>query len=302
MASAWQDLRLYIVLFGGVVAVSFGAIFVRVAEAPSLVIASHRLLIASLIVAPVGLSRRHAELRALSRSDLSWAVVSGVLLSLHFVFWIASLEYTSVASSVFFVSTSPIFVGVASHLLTRDKLSLTMSAGIAVAVLGGMVIGWNDLALGSEALRGDLLAIVGAVMVGGYFMAGRKLRPKVSLLAYVTVVYSIAALGALTLTVLAKHRLSGYSAQTWAMFILLAIVPQLVGHSSLNWALRLLPAAAVGVVTLGEPVGSTVLAYFLLKEPPTLLTVLGGALILAGIYLSLQRRSLRRTAEVNGLR
>ena len=290
------------VLFGGVVAVSFGAIFVRLAEAPSLVIASHRLLIASLIVAPVGLSRRHAELRALSRSDLSWAVASGVLLSLHFAFWISSLEYTSVASSVFFVSTSPIFVGVTSHLLTRDKLSLTMSAGIAVAVLGGLVIGWNDLRLGGEALRGDLLAIVGAVMVGGYFMAGRKLRPKVSLLAYVTVVYSIAALGALTLTVLAKHRLSGYSAQTWAMFILLAIVPQLVGHSSLNWALRLLPAAAVGVVTLGEPVGSTVLAYFLLKEPPTLMTVVGGALILAGIYLSLQRRSLPRTVEANGLR
>jgi drug/metabolite transporter (DMT)-like permease len=211
------------------------------------------------------------------------------------------LEHTTVASSVFFVSTSPIFVGVASHLLTRDKLSLTMSAGIAVAVLGGMVIAWNDLALGGEALRGDLLAIVGAVMVGGYFMAGRKLRPKVSLLAYVTVVYSIAALGALTLTVLTKHRLSGYSAQTWAMFILLAVVPQLVGHSSLNWALRLLPAAAVGVVTLGEPVGSTVLAHFLLKEPPTAMTVLGGTLILAGIFLSLRKRPRSKVYDNRGV-
>ncbi len=301
MMAARDDLRLYMVLFVGVVAASFGAIFVRLAEAPSLVVATYRLVIASLIVAPVGLLRCRGELRALSRSDMSWAVVSGMLLTLHFVFWIASLEHTTVASSVFFVSTSPIFVGVASHLLTRDKLSLTMSAGIAVAVLGGMVIAWNDLALGGEALRGDLLAIVGAVMVGGYFMAGRKLRPKVSLLAYVTVVYSIAALGALTLTVLTKHRLSGYSAQTWAMFILLAVVPQLVGHSSLNWALRLLPAAAVGIVTLGEPVGSTVLAHFLLKEPPTAMTVLGGTLILAGIFLSLQKRPLQRTAEVKGL-
>jgi drug/metabolite transporter (DMT)-like permease len=289
------------VLFVGVLAASFGAIFVRLAEAPSLVIASYRLLIASLIVAPVGLMRRHAELRALSRRDLLWAIVSGVFLSLHFVFWIASLEHTSVASSVFFVSTSPIFVGVTSHLLTRDKLSLTMSTGIAVAVLGGLVIAWNDLAIGGEALRGDLLAIVGAVMVGGYFMAGRRLRPKVSLLAYVTVVYSIAALGALALTLLTRHSFSGYSAQTWAMLILLAAVPQLLGHSSLNWALRLLPAAAVGVVTLGEPVGSTVLAYFLLREPPALVTVLGGALILTGIYLSLLRRSPQITVEVNGL-
>ena len=300
--AAWDDLRLYMVLFVGVVAVSFGAIFVRLAEAPSLVVATYRLVIASLIVAPVGLLRCRGELRALSRSDMSWAVVSGMLLTLHFVFWIASLEHTTVASSVFFVSTSPIFVGVASHFLTRDKLSLAMSAGIGLALLGGMVIGWNDLAQGRDALRGDLLAIVGAVMVGGYFMAGRRLRPQMSLLAYVTVVYSMAALGALVLAGLTKQRLSGYSAQTWAMLILLAVVPQLVGHSSLNWALRLLPAAAVGVVTLGEPVGSTVLAYFLLSEPPTPLTVLGGVLILVGIYLSLQRRSLRRTAEVNGLR
>jgi drug/metabolite transporter (DMT)-like permease len=170
-----------------------------------------------------------------------------------------------------------------------------------VAVLGGLVITWNDLALGGEALWGDLLAIVGAVMVGGYFMAGRKLRTKVSLLAYVTVVYSIAALGTLALTVLTRHSLSGYSAQTWAMLVLLAVVPQLLGHSSLNWALRLLPAAAVGVVTLGEPVGSTVLAHFLLREPPTLLTVLGGGLILAGIYLSLLGRSPQTTVEVNCL-
>ena len=299
MTSAWHDLRLYTVLFVGVAAASFGAILVRLAEAPSLVIASYRLLIASLIVAPVGLLTRNAELRALSRSELSWAIVSGVFLSLHFVFWIASLEHTSVASSVFFVSTSPIFVGLTSHFLTRDKLSLTMSAGIAAAVLGGLVIAWNDLSLGGEALWGDLLALVGAVMVGGYFMAGRKLRPKVSLLAYVTVAYSVAALVALALTVLTRHSLSGYSARTWAMLILLAVVPQLIGHSSLNWALRLLPAAAVGVVTLGEPVGSTVLAYFLLREPPSLMTVGGGILILAGIYLSLLRRSPQITVEVN---
>jgi drug/metabolite transporter (DMT)-like permease len=284
----------------GVVAVSFGAILVRFAEAPSLVIATYRLVLASLIVAPVGLLRRWGELRALSRGDLAWAGLSGALLTLHFAFWISSLEYTTVASSVVFVSTSPIFVGVASHFLTRDKLSLAMSAGIAVALLGGMVIGWNDLELGGQALRGDLLAIVGAVMVGGYFMAGRKLRPTTSLLAYVTVVYSVAALGALVLCVLTEQRLAGYSVQTYVMLLLLAVGPQIIGHSSLNWALRHLPAAAVGVVTLGEPVGSTVLACLLLSEVPSPLKVAGGGLILAGIYLSLQQRKLHRTAELNG--
>ncbi len=300
MIATWDDLPLYSVLLMGVVAVSFGAILVRFAEAPSLVIATYRLVLASLIVAPVGLLRRWGELRALSRGDLAWAGLSGALLTLHFAFWISSLEYTTVASSVVFVSTSPIFVGVASHFLTRDKLSLAMSAGIAVALLGGMVIGWNDLELGGQALRGDLLAIVGAVMVGGYFMAGRKLRPTTSLLAYVTVVYSVAALGALVLCVLTEQRLAGYSVQTYVMLLLLAVGPQIIGHSSLNWALRHLPAAAVGVVTLGEPVGSTVLACLLLSEVPSPLKVAGGGLILAGIYLSLQQRKLHRTAELNG--
>jgi len=298
--ATWDDLPLYSVLLMGVVAVSFGAILVRFAEAPSLVIATYRLVLASLIVAPVGLLRRWGELRALSRGDLAWAGLSGALLTLHFAFWISSLEYTTVASSVVFVSTSPIFVGVASHFLTRDKLSLAMSAGIAVALLGGMVIGWNDLELGGQALRGDLLAIVGAVMVGGYFMAGRKLRPTTSLLAYVTVVYSVAALGALVLCVLTEQRLAGYSVQTYVMLLLLAVGPQIIGHSSLNWALRHLPAAAVGVVTLGEPVGSTVLACLLLSEVPSPLKVAGGGLILAGIYLSLQQRKPHRTAEFNG--
>lgn len=298
MTTTWHDWRLYGVLLMGVVAVSFGAILVRLCEAPSLVVATYRLAIASLIVAPVGLVLRRGEVTALSRGDILWAALSGMFLTLHFVFWIASLEYTTVASSVVFVSTSPVFVGIASHFLTRDKLSLTMFAGIGLALLGGIVIGWNDLELGGQALRGDLLAIVGAGMVGGYFMAGRKLRPTTSLLAYVTVVYSIAALGALALSVLAKQELAGYSAQTYVMLLLLAMGPQLIGHSSLNWSLRHLPAAAVGVVTLGEPVGSTVLACFLLSEVPTPLKMAGGGLILAGIYLSLKRRRARKTVGV----
>ena len=298
MTTTWYNWRLYGVLLMGVVAVSFAAILVRLSEAPSLVVATYRLAISSLIVAPVGLVLRRRELRALRRGDIGWAALSGMFLTLHFVFWIASLEYTTVASSVVFVATSPVFVGIASHFLTRDKLSLTMSAGIGLAILGGMVIGWTDLELAGQALRGDLLAIVGAGMVGGYFMAGRRLRPTTSLLTYVTVVYSIAALGALALSILTKQRLTGYSAQTYVMLFLLAVGPQLIGHSSLNWALRHLPAAAVGVVTLGEPVGSTLLAFLLLSEVPPPFKVAGGGLILAGIYLSLQRRRGRKRAGV----
>jgi drug/metabolite transporter (DMT)-like permease len=290
VTGAWDRARLYFVLLMGVVAVSCAAIFIRLAEAPSLVVATYRLTLASLIVAPVGWLRCRQELRNLDRNDVLWAVLSGALLTLHFAFWIASLDYTTVASSVVFVTTNPLFAGIASHLFGQDRLSRLMLAGMMLAIVGGMIIGWNDLQVGGRALWGDGLALLGAAMAGGYFVAGRQLRPKMSLLAYVTVVYSMAAVGALALSVVTRQSLIGYSTQTYAMFVLLAVVPQVIGHSSFNWALRHLPAAAVGVTTLGEPVGSTILAYFVLQEAPTLLKVAGGGLILAGIYASLRER------------
>ncbi|HUV73447.1 MAG TPA: DMT family transporter [Anaerolineae bacterium] len=294
MARVWDDKRLYVVLLTGVVAVSFAAIFIRLADAPSLVIATYRLTLAALILAPLALWRCWREFKALGRNDVLWALLSGVLLTLHFVLWIASLDHTTVASSVVFVATNPLFAGIAAHLLRQDRLSPVMFAGIILAVLGGMVIAWDDVALGGPALWGDLLALMGAAMAAGYFMAGRALRPKVSLLAYVSIVYSIAALGALLVSALARQTLFGYSPQTYLMFVLLAVGPQLIGHSSLNWALRHLSASSVGVITLGEPVGSTILAYFFLQETPTLLKIGGAALILAGIYYSLREQGRER--------
>jgi drug/metabolite transporter (DMT)-like permease len=291
------EIRLYLALLMGVMAVSFAAIFIRLAEAPSLVIAAYRLMLASLIVAPVGFLRHSQEIRELDRKDLLYAVASGLMLTLHFVSWIASLDYTTVASSVVFVSTHPLFVGIASHLWTQDKLSRLTFGGIMVAVVGGMIIGWDDLALGGKALWGDFLALVGAAAAAGYFMVGRRLRPKVSLLAYISIVYSIAALGTLSICTLTGQSFTGYSTQTYLMFILLAVGPQLIGHSSFNWALRHISAPVVAVTILGEPVGSTILAYFILQEAPTLLKIVGGALILGGVYFSLrEERALRAAA------
>ncbi len=297
---ARDDLRLYLALLVGVVAVSFAAIFIRLAEAPSLVIAAYRLALASLIIGPVGFLRHRREMKGLDRNDLLFAMVSGFFLTLHFSLWIASLNYTTVASSVVFVSTHPLFVGIASHFLTQDRLSPLMLGGIIVAVLGGMIIGWDDLTMGGKALWGDFLALMGAAMAAGYFMVGRRLRPKMSILAYISIVYSVAALGTLVLCTLTGQRFTGYSAHTYLMFVLLAVVPQIIGHSSFNWALRHLSAPVVSVTILGEPVGSTILAYFILHEAPTLLKVGGGALILGGIYFSLREgRAQRRTVLQN---
>ncbi len=282
----------YLGLATGIVAVSFASIFIRLAEAPSLVIAACRLTIASLILAPAALIRAKEELRTLTRGDLQLALLSGLFLGLHFATWISSLEYTSVASSVVFVSTSPIFVGLASHSLLKERVSPQMFLGIAVSMLGGMIIGYGDLGLGARELFGDLLAIAGAVMVSGYFLVGRRLRRQLSLLSYIFLVYATAASFLVALCLLAGHPFSGYSRQTYLMFFLLAVVPQIIGHSSFNWALAYLPATFVGVSTLGEPVGSTILAYFILSEIPTLAKIGGGVLILAGIYVSSRAESV----------
>jgi drug/metabolite transporter (DMT)-like permease len=298
VVGGWNRVRLSLVLLMGVTACSFGAIFIRVADAPPLVIVAGRLVLAASIVAPVGVVRCWPELRALERRDLLWATLSGLFLTLHFVFWIASLQHTTVASAVVFVSASPLFVAIASHLFTQDKLSRLMLVGVFLAVLGAMVIGWDDFDLARTALWGDFLAVLGAAMAAAYFMVGRGLRPKISLLAYVTVVYSIGAVGGLLLAGLTGQSLTGYSTNTYVMILLLAVGPQLIGHSSLNWALRHISATAIAVATLGEPVGSTILACLILMETPSLVKVGGGALILLGVYLSMREEERTQRAAV----
>lgn len=287
----------YLGLALGIVAVSFASIFIRLAEAPSLVIAAARLTIASLILAPAAFIRGKDELRSLTKGDLLLTLLSGLFLGLHFATWISSLEYTSVASSVVFVSTSPMFVGLASHFLLKERVSRQMFAGIAVSVLGGMIVGYGDFGLGTRELFGDFLAIVGAVAVSVYLLVGRKLRRHVSLLSYIFLVYATAAAFLIVLCLATGHTSSGYPRQTYLMFFLLAVVPQIIGHSSYNWALKYLPATLVGVATLGEPIGSTILAYFILTETPTLAKLGGGVLILAGIYVSSRAESAAEAEE-----
>ena len=302
-----------------ILAVSTASIFIRFAqrEAPSLVIAALRLAVASLILAPVALSRHHDELRKLTRADLLLGLLSGVFLAIHFATWISSLEYTSVASSVVLVSTGPLWVALLSPIFLKEPLTRSVLVGMLLALLGGTIIGLSDscsisIALSGategsvveglkcpplsqfvqgKAFLGNFLALVGAWTVAGYLMIGRRLRAGMSLIPYIFVVYGMAAIVLLIIMFAAGQSPTGYSPTFYLWIILLALVPQLIGHSTYNWALRYMPAALVSITTLGEPIGSAVLAYFILRETPTLLTISGGVLILAGIYLASKRRS-----------
>jgi len=273
----------YLVLAFGVACVAFAAIFIRLADAPPLVIAAYRLGIAAVVLAPVAWWRASRELLNLSGRQLLLAVASGAFLALHFGLWIASLDYTTVASSVVLVTASPIFVAVASYLLWREKITARVAGGIAVSIVGAVVIGLGNWEAGAGSLLGAGLALGGAMAVAGYLLIGRRLRQSMGLLSYVFLTYLSAAVILLVVAFASGQRMGGYPGMTYLWFVLLALVPQLLGHSSLNWALRFVPATMVTIAVLGEPVGATALAFFILKETPSWLEIGGGVLILAGI-------------------
>jgi drug/metabolite transporter (DMT)-like permease len=291
-----------------ILAVSTASIFIRFAQmdgAPSLVIAALRLTFATLLLAPIAITRHRAEIQALTRAELSLGLVSGLFLAVHFATWISSLEYTSVASSVVFVSTGPLWVALLSPILLNERLRRAAMIGLGLALLGGTVIGLSDACTWSAGLEcpdlnqvmqgramwGNFLALAGAWAVTGYLIIGRKLRAKMSLVPYIFVVYGMAALALIMIMFAAGQSPLGYEAKSYGWIFLLAAIPQLIGHSTYNWALRYLPAAFVAVTTLGEPIGSAILAFFILNETPTIAMVIGGVLILLGIYFAARSSS-----------
>jgi len=279
----------------GIVAVSFGAILIRLAgEAPPLAIAAWRLTLAAVVLVPIALRRRE---RTIDRRTFAWSVVSGAALAAHFVLWIASFETTTVSSSVLFMSTHPIFVGIGSILFLRERPSRALAAAIVLAAVGGALIGFGDVRFGGPAIRGDLLALGGGVMAAAYFLIGRRVRRTVSVSEYAATSYGTAAVLVLLVCCAMRIRLVGFTSHTIVALVLLALVPQLIGHSTINWALERLSAARVSVFVLAEPVIATLLAIAFFREVPGGLNLLGAATILAGIYLSLRSQEAPHGTE-----
>lgn len=294
-----------ILLCLAIIAVSTASILIRFAQrdAPSLVIATLRLAFATLLLGPVALLRHEEELRAFRGNRLVAAGFSGLFLAIHFATWITSLEFTSVASSVVFVSTGPLWVGLLSPLLLNERNSNGTRTGLALALAGGLAIAlgsgcsWSlppacpqvSVALRGREMFGNLLALIGAWSVAGYLMIGRRLRAGTGLVPYVFVVYGFAACALALLMWVFGQSPQGYSPQTYRWIFLLAVVPQLIGHSTYNWALGYLPATLVAVATLGEPIGSSLLAFLFLHETPSPALLAGGMLILIGVYIAIRQ-------------
>ncbi len=269
----------------GLAAISTGALFARLADAPPLALSFWRCAIAGGLLLLVAAPKLRRELAGLTRGDRGWVLLSGAFLALHFASWISSLDYTTVASSVLLVNTSPIWVALFSPWLTGERVSRRLALGIGLAVVGSALVAGADLELGRKALWGDLLAVVGALAASGYLLAGRRLRPVLSLSVYTAVVYSTAALFLAPMALLEGSG-PGFSPTTWGWIVLLALVPQLVGHTTANWALFHVSAALVAVSLLGEPILAGLWAALFLAETPPAAFFVGAPLILGGILLA----------------
>jgi drug/metabolite transporter (DMT)-like permease len=308
-----QSLTPYLVLLGGVAVVASAAIMIRALQQPPIsmpatLIAAGRLGLAALILLPIAWLRVGSELRRLKRSDVLLGIAAGALLALHFDAWIASFAYTSVASSVALVSTNPLWVAVLSLLLWGERPPLMRLVGVLLAVLGSALIGFSDSqGAAPNALLGDGLALIGALAVSGYFLIGRDLRRRLSLLTYIWLVYTSAAvilLGVAFVVASAQpgrfEALAGYPPLAYVLLLLLAIGPQLLGHSALNWALRYLSATFITVALLGEPIGAALLALLLFGEWFAPLQLVGFVVLLVGIVAAAQgeRRAAKPAQEL----
>jgi drug/metabolite transporter (DMT)-like permease len=299
-----------IVIIIGILAVSTASIFIRYAHqhATSLIIAAYRLSIASLILAPIATLKYRDSFQSIKRQELIFAFFSGVFLALHFATWITSLEFTTVASSVTLVSTTPLWVAILSPFALGESISRPVAIGLIVALVGGGIIGISDSCVQSsssficpqlhdfikgEAFIGDLLALAGAVFGAGYLMIGRRLRAKISFIIYIFIVYGIASIVLIAMVFISRQVSPSFPPETYLWLLLLALIPQLLGHSSFNWALRHLSATYVSITLLGEPIGSTILAYIILNEVPTQMKVIGAILILIGIFFASRNNSIQ---------
>jgi drug/metabolite transporter (DMT)-like permease len=294
----------YLVLVVGIFAVSVGSILARLAQAegvPSLVIAAYRTLVAALILLPFMLTRHQDEVRQMSRSNWRMAILSGVALAIHFATWITSLSYTSVAASTVLVSTSPLWVALVAPFFLGEPFTRWLKIGMTLALIGTVVISLSTmvemdngrllfntagLVTGQQPLLGNTLALIGGLAAAVYILIGRKLRISLSLTSYATLVYGTAAICLVLVVWLTGGSLVGYSPHVYLLFLALGILPQLLGHSSFNYALGYLPAAYVGVSIFAEPITASILALIIFGEQPGPLVVIGSVFVLVGVLIS----------------
>src|SRR5690625_386783 len=284
----------------GVITVSASAILVKLADgAPAAIIANYRLLFAALLMLPIILMKYRHEFRKISNKDWILSIFAGLFLAAHFILWFESLNYTSVASSVVLVSLQPIFAFLGTYLFFKERFSSGAIISMLITLFGSIIISWGDFQISGMALLGDILALLGAVTVTVYFLMGQSARRNLSLMTYTFIVYSISSITLIFYNLALQNPFLGYPADHWWLFLALAIFPTFLGHSLFNWALKWLSTATISMGIVFEPVGATILAYFILGEIVTSSQWLGGTIVIFGLFLFVVSTTRKTTVTIS---
>ena len=263
--------------------VSFASIFIRWSDSPPLVIAAYRMVIVSLLLLPLALHESRGEILDMDRRDLWILALIGAILAVHFFTFISSVKMTSVASAILLASCHPVLVGIVSLLVLREG-SRSIGLGIVAGMSGLVMITAGDL--GGGHLQGDIVALVSGLFFAAYLLLGRVLRQRTSLITYVFVVFSFCAAVLLAAALLTGQAMWPLPVRELLIFLALAVISTIFGHLLFNFSLRYMSAPVISIAYLGEPIGAIILAAALLDEIPSLFALLGGAMVLAGIVLT----------------
>jgi drug/metabolite transporter (DMT)-like permease len=275
----------YIPIIIGVISVSLSAIFVKLANADSGVIAFYRMLFSVLIMLPWFIIKYRHEVKQLSKRDWLFSSIAGVFLAFHFILWFESLNYTSVASSTVLVTMQPLFAFIGTYMFFNEKITIkTILAGV-ITIIGSILISWGDFKLSGAAFYGDVLALIACALITGYLLFGQDVRQRLSLVTYTMVVYSISTITLFFYILIKGEAFGPYPAIDWIWFLLLALIPNLLGHNLFNWSLKWVSTNVISIAILFEPVGAAILAMLLFDEYLSLTQVVGGIIVILGIML-----------------
>lgn len=286
----------FIILFFAVFFLSTSAIFVRIAGAQASITAFYRLLFTTLALVPVLILKEEnrKELGNLNFKQLGMGILSGFLLSVHYVLWFESLNYTSVASSTVIVCLQPLFALIGGYFIFKEKYSKLALSGCLIAIFGSVVIGWGDLQISNEALLGDIMALVAAAIIAGYFMVGQHIRKTLSAVPYSIVSFGSGSIFLAIYSLLLDQSFVGYSMKTWGAFLGLAVVATILGQFIFTWLLKWLSASVISMSILGEAVGTCILSYFILSEKISLQQGIGIIIILFGLGIFLSQSNKKK--------
>jgi len=287
-----SPIPLWIIFTAVIIAISSSAILVKLSAAPVSVSGMYRLLFTCLLMTPI-MWKYIPEMRKLTKHDWLLLIGSGAALGAHFLLWMASLRYTTVASSTVLLTLEPIFVLAGAYFVHKERTTMAAVAGIAIAVFGAMLVSLKDMTVSGDALYGDALSLLGTAAVAVHMLLGQQLAKQVSSLLYSFVVFFAAACCFAVYNVVQGYSFTAYPPGEWLLFVLLALIPTVFGHILINWSLKFVNAASVSMTVLGEPVGATILAWMILGESIQVVQIGAGLLLLFGVWVFLRNNEVR---------